>query len=273
MINEAALPLAQKIARRYAQLPEVEAVAVAGSQATGQHSAGSDIDIYIYIQQDLPAEKRRAIANEFAPHVEIVDYWGPGVEWDDPETGVHIDTVYFPVAFIQDQVDRVMDRHEAWVGYSTSFWHTVRVSHPLFDREGWFARLQAKAAQPYPEAMVSAIIKQNYPLLRDSFSSYRRQIEKAASREDYVSLNHRTAGLLASYFDILFAINRLPHPGEKRLMALAETLCPKRPANMRAEIDALLQAAVSAPDQCVSCVNTLVNSLDAVLSAEGLKPR
>jgi hypothetical protein len=29
-----------------------------------------------------------------------------------------------------------------------------------------------------------------------------------------VSLNHRTAALLASYFDVLFALNRVHHPGD-----------------------------------------------------------
>ena len=52
------------------------------------------------------------------------------------------------------------------------------------------------------------------------------------ARGDLVSLNYRVAALLASTFDILFALNRLPHPGEKRLLAFATQHCPLRPAGM-----------------------------------------
>ena len=57
-------------------------------------------------------------------------------------------------------------------------------------------------------------------------------MEKAVARGDLVSFNYRVAALLASTFDILFALNRLPHPGEKRLLAFAAQHCPLRPAGM-----------------------------------------
>lgn len=46
----------------------------------------------------------------------------------------------------------------------------------------------------------------------------------AIVRQDPVSLNHRIAAWLASYFDILFAINGQFHPGEKRLLTYAGEL-------------------------------------------------
>ena len=100
----------------------------------------------------------------------------------------------------------------------------------------WLHQLQAEARQPYPEELRRAIVAKNHPILRAMSSSYLQQIEIAVQREDFVSINHRTAALLASYFDILFALNRLPHPGEKRLLHYAEALCAQRPPLMRQQI-------------------------------------
>ena len=54
------------------------------------------------------------------------------------------------------------------------------------------------------------------------FASYYEQIEKALTRNDFVSVNHRISAFLASYFDVIFALNETLHPGEKRLMNYAK---------------------------------------------------
>jgi hypothetical protein len=269
-LNSVSQQTAERVAARFARLPGVEAVAIGGSQATGAASELSDIDIYIYSHAEIPREVRTAIGAEFSDNVEVIDYWGPGNEWDDRGTGVHVDAVFWTVGWIEDQIDRTLVRHEAWTGYTTSFWHTVKISKIVYDRNGWFARLQQTANQPYPDALAKAIVDANWPLLRTAFPAYLHQLEKAAARRDLVSLNHRAAALLASYFDILFAVNRLPHPGEKRLMDLAERHCAKLPVNMRADIEAFLRATVD-PTQSISAAgNTLIDKLDALLTEAGL---
>ena len=45
---------------------------------------------------------------------------------------------------MEEQVDRVLVRNEATLGYSTCFWHTVRGSILLEDPRGWFAGLQER---------------------------------------------------------------------------------------------------------------------------------
>src|SRR5689334_5569429 len=134
------------------------------------------------------------------------------------------------LSWITDQLARVLDRHEASIGYSTAFWFNVKTSRSLFDRNGLFRQLQEKAAQPYPEPLRRNIVAKNHPILRATQSSYAYQIERALHRNDAVSANHRVAALLASFFDILFALNRQPHPGEKRLIRWAETICPLAPS-------------------------------------------
>lgn len=42
-----------------------------------------------------------------------------------------------------------------------------------------------------------------------------KQIEKILIRKDIVSINYSVAAFLESYLNIIFAINRLTHSGEK----------------------------------------------------------
>jgi hypothetical protein len=182
--------------------------------------------------------------------------------------------MYRSPAWIEAQLDRVLLRHQASVGYSTCLVHNVLHSQPLYDRDGWFAGLQAKAAQPYPEPLRRAIVAKNHPVLRSTLSSYVHQIALALAREDHVSVNHRISALLASYFDILFAVNRLPHPGEKRLVAYVSANCAQRPPHFQTQVNELLLAVAPAGRTDVfDKVNDLLDGLDDLLVAEGLIAR
>src|SRR5215469_5752995 len=75
---------------------------------------------------------------------------------------------------------------------------------------------------PVPNRFVEGVIKLNLPVLGNIIHSYEQQIRSAFRRRDLVSLNHRTAAWLASYFDILFAANRRFNPGEKRVLVHAQ---------------------------------------------------
>ncbi len=86
---------------------------------------------------------------------------------------------------------------------------------------------------------MTAIVAKNFPVLHNTMSSYAHQIALAVKRRDLVSVNHRLAALLASYFDVLFALNRELVPGEKRLLTLANDL-PHVPDAMADDIEALL---------------------------------
>jgi hypothetical protein len=217
---------------------------------------------------------RVAIATSFAARAEVGnDFWEPGDEWIDAQTGRHVDVMYRTPDWIEEQLERVLVRHEASVGYSTCFWHNVLYSTPLFDRSGWCRDLQATAARPYPEPLKRAIIARNHPILRQTLSSYLAQIERAVRWGDSMSIQHRLTALLASYFEVLFAVNELPHPGEKRLIQLAATRCAKIPADMEAQINAVLETAARPSTLAlVGQIDALLDSLDDLLANEGLIP-
>jgi hypothetical protein len=150
------------------------------------------------------------------------------------------------------------------VGYSTCFWANALYSEVLYDKERWFARLQERARAAYPEELRAAIVAKNWPILRSTLSSYRHQLARAIERDDAVSIQHRITAALASYFDIVFAVNRIPHPGEKRLLAMVEQRCELRPPNFARDVRRLLR------EDSVAAYDAVMDGLDELLRTAGL---
>lgn len=266
--------LARELARRFREFPTVEAVAWGGSQA---HTAGdplSDIDLYVYTSAVIPLGARQALVAEMqARRADLnLQFWDLGDEWYDAATGLEVDVVYWEPAWMESQLDRLWRQHQASLGYTTCFWYTIRYSRLLFDRRGWFSDLQQQSEQPYSEALRHAVIAKNHAVLRRVIPSYTHQIEKASRRGDRVSLNHRVAALLASYFDAVFALNRVLHPGEKRLIEWAQAQCAHLPVEMADQIEAVLQAACLVDGRLMQQVNALLDNLDELLRQEGFDP-
>lgn len=259
-------PLADALAAAFSTVPEVVAVALGGSRPTGAADAASDIDLYVYATAEVPLAFRAGLAGRHGVRVETDNrVWETGDEWVDARTGMHVDLTYRSPGWAEDQLASVLDRHEARLGYTTCIWHNLATSRSLFDRTGWFARLQIAARRPYPDALVEAIRTLNHPVLRERHGAYRNQILKAAGRRDGVSVNHRVAAFLASYFDVLFAANRTPHSGEKRLLAAASAL-EHAPPGLTVQVERLLAAAAtSSVDELDGAIGALCDGLDGKL--------
>lgn len=73
------------------------------------------------------------------------------------------------------------------------------------------------------------------------------------------------AALLASYFDIIFAVNRQLHPGEKRLVQNAVNTCALLPEQMEADITALLLLTDAEIADAPRRVERLLDRLDQLL--------
>ncbi len=272
-----AAELAARVAERLATLPGVVAVAMGGSRGAaglGPDDA-SDLDLEVYTRGDVPVTDRRELVAALggATRADLgMDFWGASDEWVDAETGIHVDVVYFDAAWMEGRIAAVLDRHEAILGYTTCFWHTIRGCVVLADHEGWLRRLQVRAGVSYPEALRVAIVGHNHPVLRAALPSYANQLAAAVARRDLVSIQHRQAGLLASYADIVFALNRRTHPGEKRLVEAMTRDCPMHPVGMADDIEELLRTATVDLDGLGARVDRLVDRLDDLLRAEGFTP-
>lgn len=265
------MSLAKEVAERFSAFPQVEAIALGGSIAAGGADRDSDIDMYVYTKETIPLSQRTALIDRFGTTRADLDlqYWDLGDEWYHAKTGIEVDMIYWPITWIEEQINRVLKYHQANIGYTTCFWNTILHSVPLYDRKGWFHDLQNLCQQPYPEELRKEIIRKNHAVLCQIIPSYRNQIEKAIQRKDTISINHRIAALLASYFDIIFALNSLPNPGEKRVLEIAKKQCKRLPEDMHTDVSEVLLAAALDDGNLLGRVDQLIDRLDEVLEREG----
>jgi hypothetical protein len=265
-----------ELAEQLALFPQVAAVALGGSRSSGAHDPESDIDLYVYTEEEIPLVKRATIVDESGGSIRgdlNLPYWGGVNMWIDAASGITVDCMYFDSRWMEEEVARVLDAHHPSLGYSTCFCRTVQQSIVLYDPRGWFQALQARSKHEYPGALRRNIIAHNHPVLRTIISSYLYQIQNAVRRNDIVSINHRVAALLASYFDIVFALNRVLHPGEKRLLALAHKECPLLPRAMDDDVAAVVTATAAGKGDLIRHLNTLLDRLDELLTNADAFPK
>lgn len=260
-----------QLVNEFKRLNEVVAIVLAGSCASGRRDTYSDIDIDIIIDKEIPVEKRESIAKKFSDLMEINNtFWGPSDEFIIRNSLIAVDISYFEYQWLVDKLKSVVDNHIASIGYTTCFWNNVINSIIVYDRDNKFKDFQEKYAIPYPEELKMNIIKNNYPILKKNFSAYYNQIERAINRKDIININNRVSAFLDSYFDVIFAINEIPHPGEKRLLSIAEKSCEKLPADFEANIKNLFESISKCDISILSNIDNIVKQLEEVLRDEEL---
>ena len=230
------------ILEKYAKLDEVEAVALGGSSAAKTSDKSSDIDIYIFVRNDISLEVRERLVKDISSKYEVGgEYFGPGDEYFVDDLECQLDIMYWNVNWFEDVVNNVWFKHYPSNGYTTCFLYTLNNFNIFYDKTGWLKSLQEKINTPYPKELKQNIIERNVKLMKEKpFASYYEQIQKAVQRNDIVSVNHRIAAFLASYFDVIFALNEMLHPGEKRLINYVKTNCKIIPEKFEDNINKLL---------------------------------
>ena len=230
------------ILEKYAKLDEVEAVALGGSSAAKTSDKSSDIDIYIFVRNDISLEVRERLVKDISSKYEVGgEYFGPGDEYYVDDLECQLDIMYWNVNWFEDVVNNVWFKHYPSNGYTTCFLYTLNNFNIFYDKTGWLKSLQEKINTPYPKELKQNIIERNVKLMKEKpFASYYEQIQNAVQRNDIVSVNHRIAAFLASYFDVIFALNEMLHPGEKRLINYVKTNCKIVPEKFEDNINKLL---------------------------------
>lgn len=261
--------LIKELVSEYMKLDGVEAITLAGSRAAGRNDSQSDIDLDLFITKDIPIQKRREIALKFSDEMEIGnEFFGSSDEFIVRESLIDVDVCFFKLDDIRQNLSGVMEEYHACTGYTTCFVYNVLNAIVLYDKNQVLEQLRQKYRHVYPDALKKAIVDMNYPILRSAFSSYYHQIEKATSRGDLNSVNHRVTAFLASYHDIIFAINGVLHPGEKRLLSIIESTCDHYPPQMSEQVTKMIKSIGVDDELLLQMLNVLVDELEILLKEQ-----
>ena len=220
-----------KLFEELGSFSQVEAIALGGSRATGRNDEKSDYDVYVYVTGGIEENERKSVLNKYCKYMEIGNsFW----ELEDDVTlkdGIDMDIIYRDMKDFENMVSSVVQDCTPWNGYTTCMWHNLITSKIVLDKNGKLSALQEKYRIPYPKKLKENIISNNLKLLSGMLPSFDMQIKKAENRGDLVSVNHRVTEFLASYFDIIFALNEMTHPGEKRMQSICSKECSILPNN------------------------------------------
>ena len=256
----------EKIISEFSKLKNVEGILLAGSKAVNTDDKNSDYDVYVYASEEISLEYRKNIYDKYCSYMELNNtFWETEDDGILKEDNIPVEIIYRSLEWIQNSLNRTIVKCEADVGYTTCFWYNVKNSIILYDKDGKLKEIQNSCNVEYPEKLKENIIKKNYPLLNKQMPAYYFQIEKAIKRNDIISVNHRVAALLASYFDIIFAANKFLHPGEKKLIKIIKDNRLYIPNNMEETINNILKYSAEDNGKLLNEINVLVDNLDKYL--------
>jgi hypothetical protein len=221
----------EQVIKAFEAMEEVQALALSGSKGTGQLIKDdlSDFDLYVYYDVNVPIAKRIASLSPLFQTSSLGNSIYEETDNGDTEEG-YFDIMYRSFDWIEHEIDDVWHNCNARTGYTTCFVFNLQHSKILFDKDGRLTALKAEVMKPYPDKLVHSIVEKNWPLIDPKARDLAmEQIRTALKRNDRNSIIHRVATYFASYFDILFAMNRQGHPGEKKLIPYSLQLCRHLP--------------------------------------------
>jgi predicted nucleotidyltransferase len=248
----------------FCNIDGIQALVLGGSRTTERMDEKSDYDFYVYSENGIDQEIRHKILSKYCKYFEIGNsYW----ELEDNgqlNCGIDFDLVYRNLQQFTKTVADVVENYNSYNGYTTCMWHNILNSKIIFDKNDVFKKIKERFSIPYPKKLKENIIIRNMALLSDSVVSYDRQIMKSIYRKDLVNLNNRVSAFLASYFDVIFAINELPNPGEKHLMEICLNKCNVLPSGFERNVNSLIQN-MSDESKIPETINSIIHELKKIL--------
>lgn len=229
----------EELFEELSELKQVEAIALGGSRATGKGDEKSDYDVYVYVMEEVSNEIRKKILEKYCSKTEIGNHYWESEDNCVLNDGIDIDIIYRSLDDFLKGIESVVAGGKACNGYTTCMWHNLLTCKIVYDEKGRLAAAKKQYQVPYPKHLKRNIISNNMNLLSGCLPSYDMQIKKAYLRGDHNSIQHRVTEFLASYFDVIFAVNEMTHPGEKRLVQLCREQCKILPKHFGENLEKL----------------------------------
>ena len=229
--------MVEMLFKELSEIPEIEAIALGGSRAGVNFDEKSDYDVYLYCTGEVDIEVRRQILSKYCDVMELGNHFW---EYEDNcvlKNGLDIDILYRNIEDFGNDVASVVEACQGRNGYTTCMWHNLRTCKVIYDENNRLTELKERFNIPYPVKLKKSIIERNMLLLDKGLPAYKGQILKAAGRGDKNSVIHRSAGFFESYFDIIFALNEMTHPGEKRLQSICSKECKILPEDFEKNLE------------------------------------
>lgn len=242
---------------------DIDAIVLSGSKTSLINDEMSDYDVYIYSKEKVDIETRKNFIEKYASYCEIGnDYFEHGDEFiiDD----ICFDFMYRDLSFVENEINYIWKECNSKIGYTTAFLYNIKNSKIIYDKDSKFQNLQNELNKEYPNRLKENIINKNLAVMKDKkCASFFEQLEKAIKRKDIVSVNHRITAILSSYFDILFALNKELHPGEKKLIKYTYKLCKLIPENFDNDIENIINSKLN--KNILDNVDKLIENLKKII--------
>ncbi len=233
-----------RVVAAVADLAGLLAVSLGGSTQSDLFDDESDIDLHVYWQPPLADDsiraERLAQVADAGCVVAGVTCWG--LEDHLRIGGRAIELIYVELDELQAQIDQAYGPGLNGEGYTTAMLYVLAEGHIVHDPSGVATAPRARLWAEFPAPTRRLLLQHNPDLLRIYF----KHLQLAQRRGDLLSVQHRRYTVQMVYFNLLFALNELYHPGEKRLLIHGER-CPLRPPNLSARWKEVARLAADDP--------------------------
>jgi hypothetical protein len=221
----------QRIVAAIADLPGVVAITLGGSTAAGLADQASDLDVHVYYHEPLAPSADRAVrlrplADEGTLEVGIPTF---GLEDHLHIQRKLIELIYLDLDQLSTQAHQAYSQGLISEGYTTALLYILARGQVLHDATGKVTALRAQLQTAYPEPTRARLLREHPELLR----FYLELLRISQQRDDLLYVQQMRYSIQMIFFNLLFALNRLYHPGGKRLLVHTAN-CALKPADCAA---------------------------------------